>query len=83
MAEETACKPQRVEELEAICLHESDPEKLVYVGTQILELLKNEIVECLKKNADIFAWTLDDMPGIDPDVISHQLNVDPQFRPVR
>ena len=23
------------------------------------------------------------MPGIDPDVISHQLNVDPQFRPVR
>ena len=52
------------------------------MGTQLPELLKNEIVECLKANADVFAWTPDDMPGIDPDVISHQMNVNPQFRPV-
>ena len=83
LAEEIARKPQPVEELEAVHLHESDPEKLVYVGTQLPELLKNEMVECLKANADVFAWTPDDMPRIDPDVISHQLNVDPQFRLVR
>ena len=83
LAEEIARKHQPVKELEAVCLHESNPKKLVYVGTQLSELLKNEIVEFLKENADIFAWNPDDMPGIDPDVISHQLNVDPQFKPVR
>ena len=54
LVEEIALKPQPVEELEAVHLHESDPKKLVYVGTQLPELLKNEIVEYLK----------DDMPGI-------------------
>ena len=33
LAEEIARKPQPVEELEAVRLHESDPEKLGYVGT--------------------------------------------------
>ena len=47
------------------------------MGTQLPELLKNEILECLKENVDIFAWTPDDMLGIDPDVISQQLNIDP------
>jgi len=55
LAKEIACKPQPIEELEAVCLHESDLEKLVYVGTQLPKLLKKEIVECLKENLDIFA----------------------------
>jgi len=32
---------------------------------------------------DIFAWTYEDMLGIDPNTIVHQLNVSPSFPPVR
>jgi len=31
----------------------------------------------------VFAWCHDDMPGIDPSVISHRLNVDPNYQPVK
>ena len=83
LAEEIARKPQPVEELEAVHLSDTDPEKLAYVGTQLSELTKEEIVNCLKQNLDVFAWTPKDMPGISPNVICHHLNVDPQYKPVR
>ncbi|XP_052209219.1 uncharacterized protein LOC127812736 [Diospyros lotus] len=82
-AEETAHKPQPVEELEAVRLSDTDPEKLVYVGTKLPKPVKEEIMGCLRENLDVFAWTPRDMPGISPDVICHHLNVDPQFKPVR
>ena len=31
----------------------------------------------------MFAWTHSDMEGIDPSVMSHRLNVDPNRKPVR
>ena len=73
-------KPQPLEELEAVKLDESNEEKLVYVGSQ---LPKEEIIRCLKNNADTFAWRPLDMPGIDPEVISHNLNVDPEAFPIK
>ena len=36
----------------------------------------------MKKNIDVFAWSYKDMPGIDPSVITHRLNVCPSFKPV-
>ncbi|KAK3043721.1 hypothetical protein RJ639_001917 [Escallonia herrerae] len=32
---------------------------------------------------DIFAWRATDMPGIDPEIITHRLNVDPSKKPVK
>jgi hypothetical protein len=32
----------------------------------------------LKKNSDVFAWTHQDMPGIDLEVMIHVLSVDPK-----
>ncbi|KAJ9542222.1 hypothetical protein OSB04_028728 [Centaurea solstitialis] len=36
-----------------------------------------------KERSDCFAWTHEDMVGIDPDIISHKLNVDPTFKPIK
>ncbi|KAI3667466.1 hypothetical protein L6452_42524 [Arctium lappa] len=32
---------------------------------------------------DCFAWTHEEMVGIDPSIISHKLNIDPSFKPVQ
>ena len=80
LAKEIACKPQPVKELEAVCLRDSNPKKLVYMGTQLPKLVKEEIVKCLRENLDVFSYTPNDMPRINPVVICHHLNVDPQFR---
>ncbi|KAL2248676.1 UNVERIFIED_CONTAM: Retrovirus-related Pol polyprotein from transposon [Sesamum indicum] len=41
------------------------------------------MIEFLRKNADMFAWSPSDFTGIDPEVIVHRLNVDPMARPVQ
>uniref|UniRef100_A0A2N9FT45 Uncharacterized protein n=1 Tax=Fagus sylvatica TaxID=28930 RepID=A0A2N9FT45_FAGSY len=45
--------------------------------------LGEALISFLKSNLDVFAWTHDDMPGIDPATICHRLNVDPSIRPIK
>jgi hypothetical protein len=45
--------------------------------------MKEDLVAFLRRNNDVFAWSHEDMPGIDPSVIVHKLNVDPNHRPVK
>uniref|UniRef100_A0A2N9GGD3 Reverse transcriptase domain-containing protein n=1 Tax=Fagus sylvatica TaxID=28930 RepID=A0A2N9GGD3_FAGSY len=40
------------------------------------------LVELLKEYQDVFAWQYDEMPGIDPKLVAHSLNVEPGTRPV-
>ena len=42
-----------------------------------------DLIYFLRKNIDVFAWSHEDMPGIDPNIITHRLNVHPSFKPVR
>ena len=32
---------------------------------------------------EVFAWKREDMGGVDPAVITHMLNIDPSFKPVK
>jgi hypothetical protein len=54
-----------------------DPSKNFKIGKDLPELVKNQLIACLRENADLFAWSAADMPGIDPSVAYHQLTVDP------
>ena len=47
------------------------------IGTKLTEELWNTLVEFLKKNHDVFAWSQGDVPGIDPHVTVHKLFTDP------
>ena len=38
---------------------------------------KEELVEFLKRNVDIFAWNAYEAPGVDPSFICHHLNINP------
>ena len=41
-----------------------------------------ELVLLLKEFKDVFAWDYSEMPGLDPGLIAHTLNVDPEAKPV-
>ncbi|XP_058099796.1 uncharacterized protein LOC131244165 [Magnolia sinica] len=41
------------------------------------------MVALLRCYANIFAWSHEDMPGIDHAIITHQMNIDPSSRPIR
>ena len=40
------------------------------------------MVTLLKEYMDVFAWTYDKMPGLDPRLVVHALNVDPGVKPL-
>ncbi|KAL2231185.1 UNVERIFIED_CONTAM: hypothetical protein Sindi_1712900 [Sesamum indicum] len=40
-------------------------------------------IDFLSRNKDMFAWSPSDFKGIDPKVIVHHLNIDPQIKPVK
>jgi ribonuclease HI len=70
-----------VEELEEFEI--GDSKKTIRVGSQLPREQKDMLVEFLRRNADVFAWSHEDMPGVEPSVITHRLNVDPSHRPVK
>ena len=72
-----------IEVLEDVLLKEDDLEKFTRIGTSMKEKAKKDLVQFLRKSIDVFAWGHDNMPRIDPSVITHQLNVYPFSKPVR
>ncbi|XP_056849746.1 uncharacterized protein LOC130499575, partial [Raphanus sativus] len=44
---------------------------------------KKELIDFLKSNVKTFAWSTNDMKGIDPNVTTHKLKVDPTFKPIK
>jgi hypothetical protein len=71
------------EELEVIVLDDEKPHKTTSIGTKMDERLRKSMIKFLKDNLDVFAWTHDDMPVIDPTAICHKLNVNPSIRPIK
>uniref|UniRef100_A0A2N9EWT7 Reverse transcriptase RNase H-like domain-containing protein n=1 Tax=Fagus sylvatica TaxID=28930 RepID=A0A2N9EWT7_FAGSY len=71
------------EELEEIVLIEDDKKKTTRIGTSMTKEIRDSIVRFLKENADVFAWSHDDMPGISTEVLAHKLNVNPSMSPVK
>ena len=71
------------EALENISLDEDNPEKNTKVGEDLEEKTKKDLVHFLRKNIDVFASSHEDIPGIDPSVITYRLNVYPSFKPIR
>ena len=45
--------------------------------------IKKDLIRFLRENIDVFAWSNEDMLGIDPNVITHRLNVHPSSKPMR
>ena len=71
------------EDLIPIPLDPEDPTKVTYIGASLQGPSKEKLTKFLQENSDVFAWTAADMPGIDPQLITHKLNVDPLRKPIK
>ena len=78
----TANKDGTVERLEEIPLDGSRPDRTTRISTLASAMVCLALVAFLRENQDVFAWSHEDMPGIDLSVMVHQLNVSPSFPPV-
>jgi hypothetical protein len=53
----------------------------VLLGSQLSEEQEKTLIRFLFNNKDVFAWSANDLCGVNRDVIENSLNVDPFFRP--
>ena len=58
-----------------------DSEKFFQVGFQLPQQEREELIEFLKQNIDVFAWNTYEAPGVDLEFICHHLNVNPLVTP--
>uniref|UniRef100_A0A2N9J973 Integrase catalytic domain-containing protein n=1 Tax=Fagus sylvatica TaxID=28930 RepID=A0A2N9J973_FAGSY len=73
----------RIGEVRGDQLEDGHPEKTTKIGANLPPKMKESLVQFLKNNKDVFAWSHEDMLGINPSIISHKLNVNPFLRPVK
>ena len=73
----------KVEALETVELVEGEIAKTTRIRTALSPEMRTRLVQFLKENMDVFAWSHEDMPSISPKVIQHRLNVDPEKKPIQ
>ena len=78
--EERRIVAEPTEILEDIPLDEDDLGKSIRIGADLEGKIKKDLIRFLRENIDVFAWSHEDMLGIDPSVITHRLNVYPSSK---
>ena len=81
--EERRIVAKPTEALEDISLDEDNPGKSTRIGADLEGQIKKDLIHFLRENIDVFAWSHEDMSGIDPSVITHRMNIYPSSKPVR
>ena len=68
---------------EAINLGTEEEKKEVKIGTTLSSATKKELIDLLQDYSDVFAWSYQDMPGLDTDIVVHRLPLREECMPVK
>ena len=69
------------EELDEVDLGSNPQEpRPISISASLTEKEKSKIILLLKEFKDVFAWDYNEMPGLDPGLVAHTLNVDPEVK---
>jgi len=58
-----------------------DDDRSFLIGASVKDEERVEMLLFLVQKVDVFAWSLYEVPGVDPEFIVHKLNVDPLYPP--
>ena len=73
----------KVEALETVELVEGETAKGTRIRMALSPEMRVRLIQLLKENLDVFAWSHEDMPDISSEVIQYRLNVKPQKKLVQ
>ena len=59
--------------------NEGENEKPFKIGVNFPKDMKPELIALLKEFREIFAWSYQDMPGLDIEIVVHRILVKPDF----
>ncbi|KAI8542928.1 hypothetical protein RHMOL_Rhmol08G0177900 [Rhododendron molle] len=71
------------EEVVSINLKDENDPRMVQVGSTLSPEEHCDFKELLTEYNDVFAWSHQDMPGIDPELVEHRIPLLPDAKPVK
>ena len=71
------------EETQPINLGANDEPKMIQVGNTLTTSEKDAFLALLTEFKEVFAWSYEDMPGIDTDIVQHCIPTDLTMKPVK
>ena len=64
-------------------LGSQDHPKPIFISESLSLTEREELMVLVREYIDVFAWNYEDMPGLDPQVAIHRLNIKPDAKPVK
>ena len=80
--EERSIQPYK-ELLETVNLGSEEERKEVKIGALLSSAVKESLIQLLKEFPDVFAWSYQDMSGLDTNIVEHHLPLKPECPPVK
>ena len=71
------------EETQPVNLRIDDEPKMIQVGNTLTSSEKDALVALLTKFKEVFAWSYEDMPRIDTNIVQQYIPTDPTMKPVK
>ena len=63
-------------------LGSQDHPKPIFISESLSLTEKEELIVLVREYINVFAWNYEDMPGLNPQVAMHRLNIKPDVKPV-
>ncbi|XP_058766815.1 uncharacterized protein LOC131640439 [Vicia villosa] len=79
--EEKVIEPHQ-EPIETVNLGTEEMRREVKIGASLNEYVKEKLIGMLKEYSDIVAWSYEDMPGLDTDIVLHRLPLKKNSPPI-
>jgi hypothetical protein len=81
MKKDEAERMKAVDDTRIVPLCADVPRKTIMIGTEVSKEEEDRLLQFLRHNQDVFAWSKSDLTGVHRSVIEHALNTDPKVRP--
>lgn len=75
------CEPSTDDRLLHINLGTKENPRLILISESLTPLKREELFRLIWEYINVFAWSFEDMPGLNPQVVMHQLNINPKVKP--
>jgi len=80
--EASELKPHQ-EDVEVINLRDENEKKEVKIGTWMTKEIQGQLCALLREFRDIFAWSYQDIPRLDHNIVQHKLPLKPECPPIK
>ena len=70
-------------DIETVDFDTADQPRELRIRSDLFTDERDSLIQLLKVYLDVFTWSYEDMPGLNPSIIQHRLPLLPHARPVK